>query len=79
MSGKSDAECSSRHQKKDIFGKYEDKDYGICDESDTNYIDEDYEDQHYSRKKSKLDYWHFLLLELIDTHKTLSMKVCSIQ
>ena len=53
MSGESDAKTSSRHQKKDIFGKYEDSDYSICDDSDTDYIDEDDEDQHYSRKKSK--------------------------
>ena len=49
--------ASSRHQKEAIFGKYEDKDYGICDGSDTDYIDEDNEDQHYSRKKSKFDPW----------------------
>ena len=50
----SDAETSTRHQKEDIFGKYEDKDY---DDSDTDYIDEDDEDQHYSRNKSKYDPW----------------------
>ena len=59
MSEESDAETSSIHQKEDIFGKYKDKDYGICVESDTDYTDENYEDQHYSRKKSKLDPWHF--------------------
>ena len=36
MSGESDAETSSRHQKEDIFGKYEDKDYRFCDDSDTD-------------------------------------------
>ena len=50
MTEKSDADTSSRHQKEDVFGKYKDKYYGICDESDTDYIDKDYEDQHYSRK-----------------------------
>ena len=39
-------DTSSRHQKEDVFGKYKDKDYDICDESDTDYIDKDYEDQH---------------------------------
>ena len=48
---------SRSHQKEDIFGKYTDKDYGIRDGSDTDYTDEDDEDQHYSRKKSKFDPW----------------------
>ena len=53
----SDAGTSRSHQNEDIFGKYTDKDYGICDGSDTDYTDEDDEDQHYSRKKSKFDPW----------------------
>ena len=57
MSEESDTGTSSRHQKEDIFGKCEDKDYGICADSDTDYIVEDDEDQHYSRKKSKFDPW----------------------
>ena len=57
MSEESDAGTSRSHQKEDIFGKYEDKDYGICDGSDTYYTNEDDEDQHYSRKKSKFDPW----------------------
>ena len=67
MSGESDAETSSRHQKEVIFGKYEDKDYGICDGSDTDYIDEDDEDQHYSRKRASLILKMFLM-ELIVTY-----------
>ena len=58
MSEESDAETSRSHQKEDIFGKYEDKDYGIHDDSDT---DEDDEDHHYSRKKSKFDPWTFFV------------------
>ena len=57
MSDESDAETSKSHQKEDIFGKYTDKDYGILDGSDTDYMDEDDEDQRYSRKKSKFDPW----------------------
>ena len=57
MSEESDAGTSRSHQKEDIFGKYTDKDYGIHDESETDYTDEDDEDQHYSRKKSKFDPW----------------------
>ena len=57
MSEESDAGTSRSHQKEDIFGKYEDKDYGIPDGSDTDYTDEDDEDQHYSRKKSKFNPW----------------------
>ena len=57
MSEESDAGTSRSHQKEDIFGKYEDKYYGIRDGSDTDYTDEDDEDQHYSRKKSKFDPW----------------------
>ena len=52
ISEKSNAETSRSHQKEDIFGKYEDTDYGICDDSDKGNIDED---QHYSGKKSKYD------------------------
>ena len=54
MSEESDAETSRSHQKEGIFGKYEDKDYGIHDDSDTHYTDEDDEDQHYSRKKEQV-------------------------
>ena len=79
MSEESDAETSRSHQKEDIFGKYTDKDYGIHDDSDTDYTDEDDEDQHYSRKKSSLILGKLLLVELIDTYKTLSMKVYNIQ
>ena len=61
MSEESDAETSRSHQKEDIFGKYTDKDYGIHDDSDTDCTDEDDEDQHYSRKKSKLDPWTFFV------------------
>ena len=57
LSEESDAGTSRSHQKEDIFGKYIDKDYGIHDESDTDYTDEDDEDQHYSRKNSKFDPW----------------------
>ena len=57
MSEESDAGTSRSHQKEDIFGKYTDKDYGIHDESDPDYTDEDDEDQHYSRKKTKFDPW----------------------
>ena len=49
MSEESEAGTSRSHQKEDIFEKYTDKDYGIHDESDTDYTDEDDEDQHYSR------------------------------
>ena len=55
MSKDSDAGTSRSHQKEDIFGKYEDKYYGICDGSNTDFTDEDNEDQHYFRKKSKFD------------------------
>ena len=79
MSEESDAGTSSRHQKEDIFRKYEDKDYGIHDDSDTDYTDEDDEDQHYSRKRASLILGKFLLVEPIDTYKTLSMKVHNIQ
>ena len=61
MSEESDAETSRSHQKEDIFGKYTDKDYGIRDGSDTDYTDEDDEDQHYSRTKSKFDPWTFFI------------------
>ena len=57
MSEESDTRTSRSHQKEDIFGKYTGKDYGIRDGSDTDYTDEDDEDQHYSRKKSKFDPW----------------------
>ena len=57
VSIESDAGTSRSHQKEDIFGKYTDKDYGIRDDSDTDYTDEDDEDQHYPRKKSKFDPW----------------------
>ena len=76
MPEESDAETSNRHQKEDIFGKYEDKEYGICDGSDTDDMDEDDEDQHYSRKKSKLIIGICWLMELINAYKTLSMKLC---
>ena len=78
MSEESDAETSRSHQKEDIFGKYADKDYGIHDDSDTNCTDEDDEDQHYTRKKNKFDPWTFLLMELIVSYKTHSMKVYNI-
>ena len=45
----------------DIFGKYEDKDYGIQADSDTDCTVEDDEDQHNSRKKSKFDPWTFFV------------------
>ena len=80
MSEESDAGTSRSYQKEDIFGKYEDKDYGICDSSDTDYIDEGDEDQYYSRKKSKFDPWKvFVGGAHIYTYKTLSMKVYNIQ
>ena len=78
MSEESDGETSRSHQKEDIFGKYEDKDCGIHDDSDTDYTDEDDEDQRYSRKKNKFDPWTFLLMELIVSYKTHSMKVYNI-
>ena len=52
-----DARTSRSQQKEDIFGKYEPTDYGIRDGSDTDNTDEDDEDKHYSRKKSKFDPW----------------------
>ena len=61
MSEESDADTSRSHQKEDIFGKYTDKDYGIYDDSSTDCTDEDDEDQHYSRKKSKFDPWTFFV------------------
>ena len=61
MSEESNAETSRSNPKEDIFGKYEDTDYGICDDSDTYYIDEDDEDQHYSRKKSDFETWQGLV------------------
>ena len=61
MSEESDAETFRSHQKEDIFGKFTDKDYGIHDNSDTDCNDEDDEDQHYSRKKSKFDPWTFFV------------------
>ena len=79
MSDESDAETSSRHPKEDIFGKYEDKYYGIHGDSDTDYTDEDDEDQHYSRKKASLILGRLLSVEPIDTYKTLSIKVYNIQ
>ena len=60
MSEESDAETSRSHQKEDIFGKYEDKDYGF------NIILE---------KRVSLILGHFLLMELIVTYRTHSMKV----
>ena len=54
ISEESDADTSRSHQMEDTFGKYEDKDYGIHDVSDTDYTDEDDEDQHYSRKKEQV-------------------------
>ena len=68
MSEKSDAETSSRHQKEDIFEKYEDKDNSLCDGSDTNKMDED---QHYSRKRASLILGIWWLMELINAYKTL--------
>ena len=44
ISEESDAETSSRYPKEDIFWKYEDKDYRICDDSNTDYMNEDDED-----------------------------------
>ena len=69
MSEESNAGTSRSHQKEDIYGKYTDKDYGIRDNSDTDYTDEDDEDQHYSRKKASLIIGKFLLVEPIDTYK----------
>ena len=76
MHDESDAETSSMHQKEYIFGSYEDKEYDICDGSDTDYMNEDDEDQYYSRKKSKLIIGICWLMELINAYKTLSMKLC---
>ena len=59
---------SSRHQKDDIFGKYEDKDNSLCDGSDKNKMDED---QHYSRKRASLILGICCLMELINAYKTL--------
>ena len=75
VSEESDAETSRSHQKEDIFGKYEDKDYGIHDDSDTDCTDEDDEDQHILEKRASLILGHFLLMELIVSYKTHSMKV----
>ena len=73
------AETSRSHHKEDIFGKFDDKDYGIINDSDTCYIDEDDVDQHYSRKRASLILGKFLLLKLIDVYKTLSMNMYTIQ
>ena len=78
LSEDSDAGTSRSHQKEDIFGKYEAKDYGICYGIDTDYTDDDDEDHHYSRKRASLNLGKFLLVELIDTYKRLSMKVYNI-
>ena len=58
---------------------YDDKEYGINDNSDTVFIDEDDEDQHYSRKRATLIIGKLLLLELTDAYKTLSLKMYNIQ
>ena len=79
MSKKSDAEISRSHQQEDIFRIYDDKEYGINDNSDTDFIDEDDEDQHNSRKRATLIIGKLLLLELIDAYKTLSWKMHNIQ
>ena len=79
MSKKSDAEISRSHQQEYIFRIYDDKEYGINDNSDTDFIDEDDEDQHYSRKRATLIIGKLLLLELIDAYKTLSWKMHNIQ
>ena len=71
--------CQTLRTYSDCYVKYEDKNYGICHDIDTDYIYEVDEDQHYSGKKSKFDPWQVLLLELIDAYKTLSMKVYNIQ
>ena len=65
MSEESDAETSSCHQKEDIFGKYEDKNYGIHDDSDTDCTDEDDETNIILEKRASLILGHFLLMELI--------------
>ena len=78
MSEESDAETSRSHQKEDIFGKYTDKDYGIHDDSDTDCTDEDDEDHIILEKRASLILGHFLLMELIVSYKTHSMKVYNI-
>ena len=54
MSEEFDAETSRWYQKEDIFGKCEAKEYGICDGSAIDYMDEDDKDQHYTRKRTSL-------------------------
>ena len=75
MSEELDARTSSRHQKEDIFGKYEDKDDGLCDGSDTDYVDEDDEDQIILEKRASLNLGICWLMELINAYKTLLMKL----
>ena len=75
MSEESDVETSRSHQKEDIFGKYEDKimvfmtiviQTILMKMMKTNIILE---------KRASLILGHFLLMELIVTYKTHSMKV----
>ena len=73
MPEESDAETSSRHQKEDILGKYEDKEYSMIQTiwmkmMKTNIILE--------KKPSKLIIGICWLMELINAYKTLSMKLC---
>ena len=79
MSEESDAGTSSRHQKEDIFWKYEDKDYGIHDESDMTILMKMMKTNIILEKRASLILGKLLLVELIDTYKTLSMKVYNIQ
>ena len=65
--------------KRKISLEKEDKYNGINDASVKDFIDKDDEDQQYTRKRASLILDNFLLLELIDQYKTLSMKVYTIQ
>ena len=79
MSEESDTGTSSRHQKEDIFGKCEDKDYGICADSDKTILLKMMKTNIILEKRASLILGKFLLVEPIDTYKTLSMKVYNIQ
>ena len=78
MSEESDTGTSRSHQKEDIFGKYTDKDLAfvmvvihtlLMKMIKTNIILE---------KRKSLILGHFLLMELIVSYKTHSMKVYNI-
>ena len=75
MSEESDAETSRSHQKEDILGKYEDKDYGIHDDMIQTILMKMMETNIILNKRANLILGHFLLMELIVSYKTHSMEV----